>query len=400
MRKWSMVRRKQPIKQSTKTTRRETNEPDGRTSRCPSSPPIDSKYVINGLTTHLKHWEDIGWIGIDNATFFQAIAYQLRRRPAPTTFQWVKGHAGHLGNERADHLALTGTLRPVPDTIDTYVPRNFDVQGAKLSDITQQLAYKAIMKKTQLNYHRSTLCLLDVTRFAIEPISKTLETDEAIWRGCRNKDITKNIQMFIYKTLNNAYRIGDFWSPIPAYEHRAKCMICRDEIENMEHILVLCNDPARKIIWDLAKGIWPTEHGPWPDPHIGIILGCGLISLPQAQNNENLTMGASRLLRILISESAYLIWVLRCERVIRGTDHSENTIKKRWVNAIDKRLQLDRALASKNRRKPKTTTKVENTWSGIIHDSSLQPPQNNWATNLEVLVGIKLPRPSQTEATR
>ncbi|KAG1763615.1 hypothetical protein EDD22DRAFT_979328 [Suillus occidentalis] len=274
----------------------------------------DSKYVINGLTTHLKHWEDI------------AIAYQLRRRPAPTTFQWIKGHA-------ADQLALTGTMRPIPDTIDTYVPRNFDIQGAKLSDITQQLAYKAIMKTTKLTYNRSTLCLLDMTRFAIEPISKTLETDEAIWRGCRNKDITKNVQMFIYKTLNNAYRIGDFWSPIPTYEHRAKCLTCRDEIENMEHILVLCNDPARKIIWDSAKGIWPTKHGPWPDPHIGIILGCGLISLPQAQNNENarnnarnrqLTTGASRLLRILISESAYLIWVLRCERVIRETMGQRN----------------------------------------------------------------------------
>lgn len=369
----------------------------------------DSKYVINGLTTHLKHWEDIGWIGIDNTAFFQAIAYQLCRCPAPTTFQWIKGHAGHLRNERADQLALMGTMHPVLDTIDTYVPCNFDVQGAKLLDITQQLVYKAIIKKTQLNYHRSTLCLLNMTRFMIEPISKTLETDEAIWWRCRNKDIMKNIQMFIYKTLNNAYRIGDFWSPILAYEHWAKCLTYQDEIENMEHILVLCNDLARKIIWDLAKCIWPTKHGPWPDLHIGIILGCGIISLPQAQNNENtrnnawnrqLTTGASRLLRILILESAYLIWVLRCERVIHSTDHSENTIKKWWINAIDKRLQLDRALASKTRRNPKTTIKVENTWSDIIHDSSLQPPQNNWATNLEVLVGVKLPRPSQTEATR
>jgi hypothetical protein len=324
--------------------------------------------------------------------------------PAPTTFQWIKGHAGHIGNEKADQLALTGMTRPEPDIIDTYVPRNFDLQGTKLSEITQQLAYRAIMRKTHLNQHRSTICLLEMTRFALEPISKTLETDEAIWRGCRNKDITKNIQMFIYKTLNNAYRIGDFWLPIPAYVHRAKCHECNDEIENMEHILVHCNDPARKIIWDLAKNLWPAKHGQWPNPHISIILGCGLISFPQPQHNDNTgnkqkTAGASTLMRILISESAYLIWNLRCKRVICGTNNSENTIKKRWIGAIDKRLQLDRVIASKIRRSPKTTAKVEHTWSDIIHDSS-QPPSNNWATNLEVLVGIRLPRPSQTEATR
>ncbi|KAG1839037.1 hypothetical protein DFJ58DRAFT_644578, partial [Suillus subalutaceus] len=57
--------------------------------------------------------------------------------------------------------------------------------------------------------------------------------------------------------------------------------------------------------------------------------------------------GASRLLRIIISESAYLIWVLRCERVIQGILQDEEKTKRRWMNAIDKRLQLDRVIASK-----------------------------------------------------
>jgi ribonuclease HI len=39
----------------------------------------DSKYVINGLTKHLKEWEDKGWIGIKNAKFFRKAAYLLRR---------------------------------------------------------------------------------------------------------------------------------------------------------------------------------------------------------------------------------------------------------------------------------------------------------------------------------
>ncbi|KAG2134967.1 hypothetical protein BD769DRAFT_1352943, partial [Suillus cothurnatus] len=130
----------------------------------------------------------------------------------------------------------------------------------------------------------------------------------------------------------------------------------------------------------------------------------GLIFLPQPQNNDHaenkqIMAGASRLIRILILESAYLISTLRCERVIHGTNNSENTIKTRWVNVIDKRLQLDRVLASKIRRNPKTTTQVEHTWSDIIYNSP-QPPEHNWVTNLEVLVDIRLPRHLQTEATR
>lgn len=172
---------------------------------------MDSKYVIKGITTHLREWEDTGWIGVDNANIFKAIAYQLRRRPTPTTFKWVKGHQGNIGNEKADQLTLTGAQRQVPDELNTFVPRNFDLQGMKLSMITQQLAYRAIANTTHLEYKRTTLSLLDLTRYGIETLTSTLETDTAIWKGCRHKDIMKKIQMFLYKTLNNAYCIGEFW---------------------------------------------------------------------------------------------------------------------------------------------------------------------------------------------
>ena len=47
----------------------------------------DSQYVINGLTTHLKDWEDNGWIGIKNAPMFRKAAYLLKRRSAPNPLQ-------------------------------------------------------------------------------------------------------------------------------------------------------------------------------------------------------------------------------------------------------------------------------------------------------------------------
>jgi ribonuclease HI len=75
----------------------------------------DSKYVINGLTTHLGTWEDRGWIGIKNAPLFKKAAHLLRKRTAPTSFRWVKGHDGIEGNEESDCLAKEGTVKDTED---------------------------------------------------------------------------------------------------------------------------------------------------------------------------------------------------------------------------------------------------------------------------------------------
>lgn len=114
----------------------------------------DSKYVINSLTTRLKDWEDSGWIGVKNSEFFRATAYHLRKRSAPTTFQWVKEHSGIEGNEKAYHLAHDGAIKEQPDTIDLNVSPNFDLQGAKLKSITQSLAYQGLSSTTNTDYHQ------------------------------------------------------------------------------------------------------------------------------------------------------------------------------------------------------------------------------------------------------
>ncbi|KAJ7309941.1 hypothetical protein DFH08DRAFT_719139, partial [Mycena albidolilacea] len=56
--------------------------------------------------------------------------------------------------------------------------------------------------------------------------------------------------------------------------------------------------------------------------------------------------GADRLYRILISETAYQIWKLRCIRVIkRGSDpsryFSEAEIHNKWLACINSRLRSD-----------------------------------------------------------
>ncbi|KAF8131682.1 ribonuclease H-like protein, partial [Boletus edulis] len=344
----------------------------------------DSRYTIDGLTKHLKTWEDNGWTGIDNKPWFQAAAYQLRRRAAPTTFQWTKAHKGTRGNEQADQLAKQGANKEEPDLLDLTVPIEFQARRIKLSTLAQKIAYREIAYKQTPPYPRTTLMNLDITRYAIEELTGNLETDKTIWKQIRNPDIRRPIQQFLYRAITGSLRIGDFWSNIPNYEQRATCHLCENDIENLEHIILDCRSPERETIWNLMKQLWPTnEQHPTT---IGLILGSGSISPKLTENNPPSAeeRGLARLKRILLSESTHLIWVIRCERVIRGTRHTKQTIKSRWMNKITNRLDIDRR-TTKSKRKTTLTNKVKNTWISIIQPT----PHQDWVTNQEVLVGIK-----------
>ena len=68
----------------------------------------DSRYVLDGLTKWVHGWQKNGWRAADkkavkNADLWQAML--VAAKPHTITWQWVKGHAGHPGNERADKLA-------------------------------------------------------------------------------------------------------------------------------------------------------------------------------------------------------------------------------------------------------------------------------------------------------
>ena len=71
----------------------------------------DSAYVKNGVTSWIHGWKRNGWRTADkkpvkNVELWQRLdAAQARHQ---VTWEWVKGHAGHPENERADELARAG----------------------------------------------------------------------------------------------------------------------------------------------------------------------------------------------------------------------------------------------------------------------------------------------------
>ncbi|MCO6386094.1 ribonuclease HI [Aliihoeflea sp. 40Bstr573] len=68
----------------------------------------DSNYVRDGLTKWIHGWKKNGWRTADkkpvkNAELWQTL--DAARQKHDVTLHWVKGHAGHPENERADELA-------------------------------------------------------------------------------------------------------------------------------------------------------------------------------------------------------------------------------------------------------------------------------------------------------
>lgn len=71
----------------------------------------DSAYVKNGVTSWIHGWKRNGWKTADrkpvkNADLWQRLDEAQKRHQV--TWKWVKGHAGHPENERADELAREG----------------------------------------------------------------------------------------------------------------------------------------------------------------------------------------------------------------------------------------------------------------------------------------------------
>ena len=73
----------------------------------------DSQYLRNGIMSWINNWKRNGWRTADkkpvkNVDLWKRLDEALQ--PHDVKWHWVKGHAGHAMNERADQLARDGLI--------------------------------------------------------------------------------------------------------------------------------------------------------------------------------------------------------------------------------------------------------------------------------------------------
>jgi len=78
---------------------------------CDVSMNVDSQYVLQGMTEWIRGWKARGWKTADKKPVKNDDLWKrldAACAPHKIKWTWVKGHAGHEYNERADQLANKG----------------------------------------------------------------------------------------------------------------------------------------------------------------------------------------------------------------------------------------------------------------------------------------------------
>ncbi|KAL1739946.1 hypothetical protein HDZ31DRAFT_48483 [Schizophyllum fasciatum] len=362
-----------------------------------SAQETDSQTVQFTLTRWRANFEDIGFIGKKNAVLAKAIIAAMRERRTNTKIRWVKGHSGHQRNEEADRLAGVGARKIIPDEVDTSIPRHLRVTGAKLSCITQALAYRAIREKKLRKLDQRTASDRNIERIqaSLKEVFGVEYTKGKIWKSIYKKVLLVESQNYMWMSIHNAYMIGKRWLEVydgskPGHDEKRRHALCQrcGSIESMDHVLFECEATGQEMIWKLTKSVWERTGREWKAPNFGLVMGA---ACPIFTDNDGDRLNhLERLWTIIVSCSAYLIWKLRCERVIQNENREfhEREVEARWYAEMNGRLDLDRRMTHKRfekRRLPEGL--VEFTWRPVIPNYESLPPK--WVSNSGVLVGIK-----------
>lgn len=105
----------------------------------------DSNYVKQGMTEWLAGWKKKNWRKADgkpviNADIWQQLDQTCANRQID--WRWVKGHAGNVGNERADELANRGA--------DQMMTNNSSDAYLSQASLTPQSSDEPILKKNMV----------------------------------------------------------------------------------------------------------------------------------------------------------------------------------------------------------------------------------------------------------
>ncbi|KAJ3895381.1 hypothetical protein GG344DRAFT_38924 [Lentinula edodes] len=353
---------------------------------------LASKDTVDLLSNKIQDVEDKGYLGTKNADIIKRVMTGARKRKRKTFIRVIdeEDRAAQHRRQKALESARRGLKKGEEMGPDNQDDPRYRQSGMKLASMTQSLAYKMIRTQKMKNYQRRNRTNLNLAKAKVS-MTRTHHqnpTDKEIWKGTKSKDFSREVRYFLMMTTHDGYMVGSNWERPgykPELQARARCRRCQTT-ETMEHILTECQCMGQEVIWNQAKTLWEMKGYQWKKPDLGDILTC---ALPKFKKNRNI-MGDSRLYRILISESARLIWMIRNDRVIneRTNEATNKEVQHKWVEMMNRRLTLDRDMTHQKFAKKALSTKlVLSTWKSVLLNE--ETIDEDWTKkNSEVLVGI------------
>jgi len=341
---------------------------------------IENKALTAHLTKRLKRNIEAGWIATGTlAPSYRAVAAALVRRTPGTTISRFRTHPmRHEANKQA----------LVADTQEKQSPpkpayASLALRGRQLSKISQGTAQRTLIATQKVPLRKATLANMSLAIESAGAATGSWPSEARVWTSLRSRDLHRPTREFLWKLMHGTFKVGAFWFNVEDHEERGRCGACNGATESMQHILLECCAPGQSEIWKLTADLADRTDTGWNKPDFGAILTC---STPTHQNRSPQHPGSLRRRRILSSEAAFLIWRIRCERVIQNENDPTKSaqapeIKNRWKAAIERRIRLDIQFTNR-RRFGSRALKLEdlrNTWEPILLPGSDPPPENWWS---------------------
>ena len=335
--------------------------------------------TVSTLTKNLPGHSDSGFYGIKDGNLLQATDAVLKNRQGHTLFGLCQ-HQNSAGILEALKLAKLGSQLPSPPTCDISAPTNTTSHGLKLATASQSLLYRNLQNRDPLPPRPRSTANIELVRNEAFLISGSMPQPTHIWLNIvHNHNLSRNVRTFLWKNIHEAHKCGPYWDKIAGYEDRSLCSQCGAS-DTIDHILFQCPQSAGLLIWPRVKALCQLKNIPWPT-NFDLYT---ILASPFAvfRNPANLPRrGANRLFQIMVTEAAFLIWKLRCRRILDRAEHepekilTEAEVLRTFSTVLNNRLYDDRTMTNRQKYRSKAIpyALVLETWSGILHKESDLP---------------------------
>ncbi|SRR5258708_23118660 len=127
-------------------------------------------------------------------------------------------------------------------------------------------------------------------------------------------EVSTNVRKFMWKLLHDTHKCRSYWFKIANLSERGMCIKCTTP-ETMQHIIFNCEANQCKMVMEHCTCNLCQENIDWPlGLDITTIMSLPLINIRLERGK--VCTGATRLIRTIISECTFLMWKLRCKRLL------------------------------------------------------------------------------------
>jgi ribonuclease HI len=174
----------------------------------------DSEYVKNGITKWLSNWKKRGWKTAQGKPVLNQDLWEALDALNPNRFGWqyIKAHAGHPGNERADAIARAFSLKQKPN-LANLAEETVDHQSLSLSFLSSDPSSSDLSEHVASSHASPESGCADESRQQPPFQQLLMSLQQADLIACRGYLITSaELAELFDQELSTIVQRGDEWS--------------------------------------------------------------------------------------------------------------------------------------------------------------------------------------------